>query len=208
MNELLAEYRGIFVIVYLDDILIFSKSNEEHTEHVRKVLTKLRENHLFVRPKKCRFRVTSVDYVGLIIDPTGISMEKGKVKDVLEWPKPRTIKQVQAFLGFCNFYRRFIPDFSKKARPLHDLTQKTNPWKWEEKEQRGFDDIKQAIAQEPILAHPNPDEPYILETDASGVAMGSILSQRQTDGKLHPVAFMSKSFNAAQQITTHTTKSY
>src|SRR5881394_1003592 len=136
MNELLAEFRGIFVIVYLDDILIFSKDNERHTEHVRAVLKKLWENHLFVRPKKCRFRVTTVDYVGLIIDPTGISMEKGKVKDVLEWPKPKTIKQIQAFLGFCNFYRRFIPDFSKIARPLHDLTQRGRPWKWEDNEQQ------------------------------------------------------------------------
>ncbi|KAG9103194.1 hypothetical protein FRC06_011819 [Ceratobasidium sp. 370] len=189
----------VFIIVYLDDILIFSQNNEEHTHHMRLVLEQLRQNHLFVWPKKCHFRVTTVDYVGLMITPRGISMEQGKVKDVLEWPEPKTVKQTQAFLGFCNFYRRFIPDFSTIARPLHDLTQKGKAWKWEEREQEAFQQIKEAIAREPVLVHPDPKQPYILETDALGVAMGTILSQRKEDGKLHPITFMSKSFNPAQQ---------
>src|SRR5436190_17176129 len=198
MNELFSNLQDIYVVVYLDDILIYSKNPEEHTEHIREVLKRLRENHLFARPEKCYFFVTTVTYVGIVITPEGISMEPAKIKDVAEWPEPKTVKQVQAFLGFANFYRRFVPGFSSLAKPLTSLTRKESTWEWKKDQQEAFDNIKKAITSDPVLIHPDPDKPYYLETDASGVAMGAILSQRHTDGKLHPIGYMSKGFNEAQ----------
>jgi hypothetical protein len=140
-----------------------------------------------------------VTYIGLVISPEGISMEKEKIKAIKEWQPPKTVKQTQAFLGFANFYRRFVQNFSSLAKPLTALTRKDLKWKWGEEEQQSFDAIKKEITKDPVLVHPNPNKPYFLETDASGVAMGAILSQRQADGYLHPIAFMSQSFNDAQR---------
>jgi hypothetical protein len=134
-----------------------------------------------------------------VITPEGISMEKEKIKAVTEWKEPNTVKQLQSFLGFANFYRRFVNNFSSIAKPLTGLTRKDKKWEWGSAEQEAFDGIKREITKDPVLVHPNPNKPYYLETDASGVAMGSILSQRQDDGYLHPIAFMSESFNDAQR---------
>lgn len=103
-------------------------------------------------------------------------METQKVKAVAEWPIPKTVKEVQAFLGFANFYRRFVPAYSSMARPLHDLTHKDRKWEWTEKEQSAFEAIKETMMKEPVLAHPDAEKPFYLETDVSGVAMGAILS--------------------------------
>jgi hypothetical protein len=139
-----------------------------------------------------------VTYIGLVITPEGISMEKEKVHAVLEWPTPTSVKEVQSFLGFANFYCQFVPDFSGLARPWNALTQKTSPWTWGEAQQQAFNEIKAAISKEPTLKHPDKSKPYFLETDASGAAMGAVLSQRQVDGRLHPIAFMSSSFSLAE----------
>ncbi|QRV92840.1 Retrotransposable element Tf2 protein [Ceratobasidium sp. AG-Ba] len=198
MNDIFRDILDIYVIVYLDDILIFSNNSEEHVDHVREVLTRLQKHNLFCNPEKCHFAVTTVTYIGLVITPDGISMEKEKVKAIMEWPAPLTVKQVQSFLGFANFYRRFIENFSRIARPLHILTHLNQPWVWGYEQQAAFVAIKEAISKEPVLAHPNENEPHQLETDASGTAMGAVLSQRQPDGRLHPVAFMSMSFSPAE----------
>lgn len=199
MNDLFRDLLDVNVIVYLDDILVYSENPEKHEEHVKEVLKRLKENQLFLKPSKCLFSVTTVPYLGIIITPEGMSMEKEKVKAVMEWPIPKTVKGVQSFLGFANFYRRFIPAFSTLARPLHDLTHKGKEWEWGTKEQEAFDAIKSTICVEPVLAHPDPAKPYFLETDASGVAMGAILSQRGEDGRLRPVAFMSESFTPPER---------
>lgn len=199
MNELFRDLIDITVIVYLDDILIFSEEPSEHEGHVREVLRCLAENQLFCKPSKCLFSVTTVPYLGIIITPEGMSMEKEKVKAVMEWPVPKKVKEVQSFLGFANFYRRFIPRFSTLARPLHDLTHKNKSWEWSDREQAAFEAIKGQICLEPVLVHPKTDKPFIVETDASGVAMGAVLSQRGEDGRLHPVAFMSESFSPPER---------
>jgi hypothetical protein len=145
-----------------------------------------------------------VDYLGIQISPQGFSMDKKKVKAVTSWPAPKTVKQVQAFLGFINYLRRFIPDFSSVARPLHNLTQKDKPWKWGEPEEHSFQELKWRITNRPVLAHLDPSKPYFLETDASGLAMGAILSQRSEDRRLNPIAYMSKSFNHTEwNYNTH-----
>ena len=199
MNWIFRDLLDIYVVVYLDDILIFSDNEEDHTRHVEEVLKRLMENNLFAKLTKCEFAKTEVGFLGLIISTEGISMEKEKIKAIQEWAQPTTVKQLQAFLGFVNFYRRFIKDFSLIARVLHELTQKGVAYNWTTDCEAAFQKIKEAVSQDPVLIHPNPDKPFILETDASGVAIGSILSQRHWDGYLHPVAYMSKSYNNAQR---------
>ncbi|QRW24236.1 Retrotransposable element Tf2 protein [Rhizoctonia solani] len=199
MNKLFKDLLDVCVIIYLDDILIYSKDNASHTRHVHEVLRRLMENQLFCKASKCTFHVTSVEYLGIIVSDKGFSLDKLKIQAVQEWPTPTKIKEVQSFLGFANFLRRFIANFSHMARPLHNLVKKDTPWKWDTKEQEAFQGLKDAITNAPVLCHADPAKPYFLETDASGAALGSILSQRQEDGCLHPLGFLSESFKGAKQ---------
>ncbi|QRW18559.1 Retrotransposable element Tf2 protein [Rhizoctonia solani] len=204
MNELFKDLLDVCVIIYLDDILIYSKDDASHTQHVHEVLRRLLENQLFCKASKCTFHVTSVEYLGIIVSDKGFSLDKLKIQAVQEWPIPTKVKEVQSFLGFANFLRRFVANFSHVARPLHNLVKKDTPWKWEEKEQAAFQGLKDAITNAPVLCHANPAKPYFLETDASGAALGAILSQRQEDGRLHPLGFLSESFKGAEQnYNTH-----
>ncbi|QRV73517.1 Retrotransposable element Tf2 protein [Ceratobasidium sp. AG-Ba] len=182
MNDIFRHLLGVTVVVYMDDILIFSEKEEDHAKHVKEVLKILRENNLYVKLSKCKFFVKRVIFLGLVITPEGISMEEEKIKAIMEWGTPRKIKEVQAFFGFVNFYRRFIAEFSKIARPLHDLTKKDTRFEWNQECQQAFEEIKKRVSQDPVLIHPDPDKPFILETDASGIAIGAILSQQGEDG--------------------------
>jgi hypothetical protein len=199
MNDIFQDMLDTKVVIYLDDILIFSKNQEDHERDVREVLKRLATNQLFCKLSKCSFHVDTVDYLGLVISPRGISMEEKKVQAVKEWPIPQNVKQIQSFLGFANFLRRFVPNYSTLARPLHNRTHKDAKWEWGSREQESFQAIKDAICQKPVLVHPDPTKPYYLETDASGAAMGAVLNQRQEDGRLHPIAYMSQSFAGAEQ---------
>jgi hypothetical protein len=184
---------------FMNDILIFSKNLEDHERDVKEVLQRLASNQLFCKLSKCSFHVDTVDYLGLVISPNGISMEEKKVQAIKEWPAPQNVKQIQSFLGFANFLHRFVPNYSTLARPLHNQTHKDAKWEWGPREQESFQAIKEAICQRPVLAHPDPSKPYYLETDTLGAAMGAVLSQRQEDGRLHPIAYMSQSFAGAEQ---------
>ncbi|QRW18193.1 Retrotransposable element Tf2 protein [Rhizoctonia solani] len=199
MNKLFKDLLDVCVIIYLDDILIYSKDDATHTQHVHEVLRRLMENQLFCKASKCTFHVTSVEYLGIIVLDKGFSLDKLKIQAVREWPTPTKVKEVQSFLGFANFLRRFVANFSHIARPLHNLVKKDTPWKWETREQEAFQNLKDAITSAPVLCHADPAKPYFLETDASGAALGSILSQRQEDGRLHPLGFLSESFKGAEQ---------
>ncbi|QRW23228.1 Retrotransposable element Tf2 protein [Rhizoctonia solani] len=204
MNELFKDLLDVCVIIYLDDILIYSKDDASHTEHVHKVLKRLMDNQLFCKALKCMFHVTSVEYLGIIVSDKGFSLDKLKIQAVQEWPVPTKVKEVQSFLGFANFLCCFVANFSHVARPLHNLVKKDTPWKWDIKEQEAFQGLKDAITNAPVLCHANPSKPYFLETDASGAALGSILSQQQEDGRLHPLGFLSESFKGAEQnYNTH-----
>ncbi|QRV96423.1 Retrotransposable element Tf2 protein [Ceratobasidium sp. AG-Ba] len=199
VNEIFKDLIGVTLVVYMDDILIFSKNREDHVEHVKEVMRRLRANHLFLKPHKCHFFTTETSFIGIVISPEGISMEKDKVKAILDWKPPTTLKQVQAFLGLAGFYRRWVENFSEKAKPLTELTRKGTKFQWTDREEKAFQSIKEAITKEPVLIHPNPDEPYVLETDASGVALGAVLSQKCSDGRLHPIAYLSESFTPPQK---------
>ncbi|KAF8690197.1 hypothetical protein RHS03_08990, partial [Rhizoctonia solani] len=199
MNELFKDLLDVCVIIYLDDILIYSKDDASHTEHVHKVLKRLMDNQLFCKASKCTFHVTSVEYLRIIVSNKGFSLDKLKIQAVQEWPVPTKVKEVQSFLGFANFLCCFVANFSHMARPLHNLVKKDTPWKWDIKEQEAFQGLKDAITSAPVLCHADLSKPYFLETDASGAALGSILSQCQEDGHLHLLGFLSESFKGAKQ---------
>ncbi|CEL59125.1 hypothetical protein RSOLAG1IB_12258 [Rhizoctonia solani AG-1 IB] len=198
MNNLFQDLLDVYVIIYLDDILIFSKNKVKHEFHVHEVLQRLETAQLFCKGSKCEFHRTKVEYLGIIVSDQGFSLDRLKIQAVQEWPVPTTVKQVQSFLGFANFLQRFVANFSHMAQPLHNLVKKETSWKWAEKEQVAFEGLKQAITEAPVLAHANPDKAYFLETDASGAALGLVLSQRQSDGRLHPIGFLSESFKGAE----------
>ncbi|CCO36389.1 Retrotransposable element Tf2 155 kDa protein type 1 [Rhizoctonia solani AG-1 IB] len=199
MNEVFQDLLDVSVIIYLDDILIFSRNPEEHESHVKEVLQRLMNMQLFCKGSKCEFHQTTVEYLGIIVSDKGFSLDKLKIQAAQEWPTPTTIKQVQLFLGFANFVRRFVANFSQTARPLHNLVRKEVKWQWTEKEENAFRELQQAIINAPVIVHANPSKPYFLETDASGAALGSVLSQRQEDGCLHPIGYLLESFKGAKQ---------
>ena len=133
MNTIFADLIDVCVLAYLDDILVYSDTPELHTQHVREVFHRLRKHNLFARADKCSFSKTSVDYLGFILSPDGFSMDPEKIKAIQEWPEPRKVKEVQSFLGFANFYRRFIPKFANIVHPLNRLMQKATPWDFDSK---------------------------------------------------------------------------
>lgn len=187
------------VAVYLDDILIFTVTLEEHREIVKEVLRRLQEHDLYLRPEKCEFEREEVEYLGMIIHHGEVRMDPAKVKAVAEWPDPRNLKELRGFVGFANFYRRFIWDFSTKARPLHDLTKKDVPWAWGPAQKEAFEALKRAFTEGPVLAHWDPDREMRVEIDASGFATGGVISQKGNDGIYHPIAFRSESMTAAER---------
>jgi hypothetical protein len=151
INEALSDYLDIFCIAYLDDILIYSDNIETHRKHVKMILNRVEEVGLTLKASKCEFHTDRTEYLGYIIAPTGVSMDPEKVKAVEEWWEPTNIKGVQSFLGFANFYRRFIRDFSKITAPLTKLTRKDRPWEWNDAAQAAFEQLKAAMISQPIL---------------------------------------------------------
>jgi hypothetical protein len=187
------------MVVYLDDILIFSKTRDDHVNHICEVLKHLKENHLYCQLEKCSFFLPEVDYLGIIASGEGIWVDPTKVAQAVDWPVPKNVKNVQEFLGFANFYRRFIVNYSKIAHPLFDLLHKDQSWKWTPREEKALDDMKSALQSAPVLIQPDPYKEFFLECDTSDFATGTILSQKRSDGKLHPVAFLSKSLSPAEK---------
>jgi hypothetical protein len=198
VHKLLRKYLDKYCVAYLDDILIFTKTLEEHVKIVREILQILMDAGILLKPSKCEFHVTETEFLGYIVSTTGLKMSPHKVKEVLEWKEPTTIKGMQSFLGFANFYRRFIKDYSKIAAPLMELTKKDVTYKWNDAARKAFETLKQAFTRAPVLITFDPDQPITVETDASDYALGAVLSQPGKDGKLQPVAYYSKKLQPAE----------
>jgi len=200
MNHILSDVLDVGVLAYMDDILIYAKTEEEHDRLVKEVLRKLQQNWLAVSPEKCVWKAKEVEFLGYIIGRDGIKMSTGKVEAVLSWKTPNSLTEVQSFLGFANFYRRFIKDYSRVARPLTELTKKEigKNWSWNEEAGAAFRELKHRFTTAPILAHFDPTRPVIMETDASDFAIEAVLSQRDEENRLHPVAFHSRKFSPAE----------
>lgn len=178
INDVLREMLNKYVFVYLDDILIFSCNYQEHIQHVRQVLSQLLKHSLFVKLEKSEFQVSSTPFLGFIVYKVSLQMDPGKVRVVQEWPQPNSVKKVQCFLGFANFYR-FIRSFSSVAEPLSALTKKSaRPFMWTEKANQAFNKLKRLFTSAPILTLPDPELPFVVEVDASDVGVGAVLSQR------------------------------
>jgi hypothetical protein len=192
MNDVLRPFLDDFVIVYLDDILIFSKSREEHIEHVKKVLDVLRKEQLFLKLSKCEFGKTSLIYLGRMGGGGELKIDPSKVKVILEWSRPNNVTEVRSFLGAAQYWRKFIANFSSIAAPLHAVTSVNQGFQWGGKQQQAFDTLKEKISSAPVLALPNLRQPFEIQTDASNYAMGAVLLQY---GK--PICFHSETFNGA-----------
>jgi len=187
------------VAVYLDDILIYTETLEEHRALTHEVLQRLAAHDLYLRPEKCEFQRDEVEYLGLIIRKGTVSMDPIKINAITNWPVPRNLRELRAFLGFANFYRRFIKDFAHVARPLNDLTKKDTPWHWDPHQDEAFSTLKRSFSTKPILAMWEPDRPTGIEVDASGYATGGVLLQQLPDKLWHPVAFRSQSMAEAER---------
>jgi len=182
---------------FIDNILVTTDTEEGHDKLVEEVLKRLEENDLFIKLEKCKWKVREVEFLGVVIGPKGVEIQK-KIEEVLSWPVPRNVKKVQKFLGLANYYRRFIENFARIAAPLHMLVRKEQKWKWERKQEKVFEKLKTVFTTEPILAIPNIDREMRVEADASDYATGGVLSTKYKDGKWRPVAFISKSLNATE----------
>jgi len=186
-------------VIFINDILVAMDMEEGHNELVEEILKRLEENDLFVKPKKCKWKVREVEFLEVVISPKGVEMQKEKVEGVLNWLAPRNIKEVQKFLGLANYYRRFIKDFARIAALLHVLVRKEQKWKWEEEQEEAFEKLKAGFTTEPILAIPDIDKEMRVEADASDYATGGVLSTKCEDGKWRLVAFISKSLNTTER---------
>ncbi len=200
VNDVLRDMLNQFIYVYLDDILIFSHSLQEHVQHVRRVLQRLLENGLYVKAEKCVFHAQSVPFLGYIVSVEGMRMDPDRVQAVVDWPTPDSRKALQRFLGFANFYRRFIRSFSQLAAPLTALTSIKTPFRWSSAAEAAFTKLKGCFVSAPILIAPDPSRQFVVEVDASEVGVGAVLSQRSSsDDKVHPCAYFSHRLSPAER---------
>ncbi|EUC53577.1 Transposon Tf2-1 polyprotein, putative [Rhizoctonia solani AG-3 Rhs1AP] len=204
IQDVLRDLLDITCVVYLDDILIFSHTEAEHTDHVCAVLERLQAHGLYANAKKCEFHRSEVEYLGYLITVNGISMHPSKLDTIASWPVLRSVKDIQSFLGFTNFYRRFIARYASICKPLHDLTHKEvspgprKPLVLPDAALRAFEDLKAAFQTQPVLRHFDPALPSTLLTDASDFALSGIHCQPDESGALHPVAFFSRKLTPAE----------
>src|SRR5579859_7147809 len=177
MNDTFHDFLHDFLIIYLDDVLIYSDSLAEHKCHVRKVLEKLRDAKLCLQPSKCQFHVEEITFLGFLVGPQGIRMDPTKV-DSITWPAPKSPHDIRVFLGLANFYRRFIKDFSELVTPITALLRKNPKFEWTGEVQWAFDELHTAFTSAAILRQFDPSLPVVLEADASDFAVGAVISQK------------------------------
>ncbi len=193
-----------WVIVYMDDILVYSDSLETHISHVRAVLQRLISHQLYAKAEKCEFQQTSSMFLGYVVSPEWVAMDDHKVQAVLNLPKPMTVKEMQRFLGFGNFYRRFIREFSSIATPLTSMTKRRGSRLiWSPAADQAFGHLKERFSTAPILHHPNPEHEFVVQIDASSTGVGAVLSQRHgSPPKLFPCAYFSRKPNRTMMWET------
>jgi len=184
VNLVFADMLNVCVVVYLDDILVYLDNMEDHTKHVREVLRRLRQHKLYAKPEKCEFHSDSVEYLRYFLSPDGLMMSQDKVKTICDWPEPRKVKDIQSFLGFANFYRRFIFNYSDIVVPLTRLTWKDALWDFSNVCRRSFNQLKEAFTTAPILTHFQPGTQLTVETDTSDYAIAGILSITGSDDEI------------------------
>ena len=175
MNSVFMPELDKFVVVFIDDILIFSKNEEEHAEHLRIVLQRLREHKLYAKFSKCDFWLKEVQFLGHIISDKGVSVDPSKIQDVLDWQAPTSVPEIRSFLGLAGYYRRFVPEFSKIARPMTELLKKGVRFSWGNNCEQAFQTLRKLLTSAPVLAQPDITRPFDVYCDASGMSFGRIL---------------------------------
>lgn len=194
MNRSFHPYLDSFVVVFIDDILVYSKSREEHVEHLTVVLKILKDNHLYAKLSKCEFWLESVNFLGHVISKEGISVDPSKVEAVMEWTAPKSLTEIRSFLGLAGYYRKFIEGFSKLALPLTKLTRKGQPFVWTTRCEESFQELKRRLTSAPVLILPCSDSNFNVYCDASKQGLGCVLMQ---DGKV--VAYASRQLRPHEQ---------
>ena len=198
MENVLAGLNFEICLLYIDDVIVYSKDFQSHVNHIDVVLQRLKGAGLKISPKKCDFFKDQVVFLGHVVSQEGISTSPDKVSAIKEWPVPKTVTDVRSFLGTCSYYRRFIKWFTDIARPLHKLTEKTEKFNWTPQCDEAFQKLKVALTSAPILRYPDLSLPFVLDTDASAFAMGGVLSQIE-DGVERPIAYFSKVFSKPER---------
>jgi len=204
MNQIFHDCIDEFLVVYIDDLLIFSKDRESHYSHLETVLSRLEEHELYVSPKKCEFMTDELDFLGLVIGKRGVRVNDKKVNILRTWPRPISLTDLRSFLGLLQFFRRFIPEFAKVAAPLTNLTKKDKGLSfWDEECDKSFESLKTAITNAPILVAPDWSKPFRGHVDASQTAIGGTLTQQDENGMDRVISFYSKKLSPAE--TNYTT---
>jgi hypothetical protein len=177
MNKVFMEYLDKFAVVFIDDILVFSRNEEEREEHLRLVLQKLREHRLYTKFTMCDFWLKEVSFLGHIITDGGIAVDPSKVQDVLNWNPPKNVREIRSFLGLAGYYHRFIEGFSKIVKPLTSLLEKRKEFKWDDKCQACFEELKKKLTTAPVLIMPDIHKGFDVYCDASRQGLGCVLMQ-------------------------------
>jgi len=200
MNEILRDLinKGK-VAAFVDDVLVGTETKEGHDKIVEEILRRLKENDLYIKLEKCVWKVRRIRFLGVVIGPKGIEMEKEKVDRVLSWPEPKNVKDIRKFLGLANYYRRFIKDFTRVARPINMLTRKDVKWQWGVEQQKAFNKLKRVFTTKPVLAALDLDKEFRVEADVSNYATGGVLSMKCSDEIWRPVTFISKSLSDTER---------
>ena len=193
MKQVLHPFLDKFIVVYFDDILVYSTSNDEHLPHLRKLFQVLTEAELYINTKKSMFMKKEIAFLGFIIKHGSISMEPKKIEAIHTWPTPASIKEIQAFLGLASFYRKFIKNFSSLVARLTDCLKKGN-FKWTPLQQESFEDIKKKLTSSPILKLPDFSSPFEVAVDACCTGIGAVLAQRG-----HPIEYFSEKLSPSRQ---------
>ena len=205
MQTVLEPVLGRCALVFLDDIIVYSESFEDHVTHLNEVLEALENHGLKVSPKKCSYAKTRLKYLGHVVSSQGIEVDEEKVRAIEQMPAPKTKRQVRGILGMASYYRKFIKDFSRVAAPLTELTKKDVRFAWRDEHQKAFEDLKHALCRAPILSYPDHDKTFRLHTDASDLAVGAVLTQK-IDGIDRPIGYFSRKLNDAEKRYNTTEK--
>ena len=198
MERVFAGLTFIILLIYLDDIIVYSKTFEEHLQNLRLILERLKEANLKLNPKKCNLLCTKVSFLGHEVSETGIATDSSKIQVVSDWPQPKTVTEVRQFVGLAPYYRKFVPNFATICKPLHKLTKKESSFTWSDQCQNAFDTIKQLLTSAPILSFPLlQGQPFLLDCDASNVGIGAVLSQQQNGKKV--ISYFSKCLSRSER---------
>ena len=199
MQQVLADLPKTTCMDYIDDVLVVGRTLDEHLENLEMVLKRLKDAGLKIKPEKCSLMRPEVKYLGFVVSREGVKTDPEKVDAVQRFPRPENVRRLRSFLGLTSYYRRFVPGYAKIARPLHELTSAQAEFLWTNDCEAAFQKLKKSLTAAPVLEFPNFGKPYVLETDASAQGLGAVLAQKKEDGKIHPIAYASRTTQGAEK---------